>query len=242
MRFDPPLVKGRLLRRYRRFLADVELADGRIVTAHCANPGSMKSLLTERAAVWLSSSDNPKRKLAYTWELVRVGRHYASVNTLRTNSIVGEALAAGRIPEFAGYERIRPEAPMGERRRVDFLLSRPGEVCYLEVKNVTLAEGTTALFPDSVTERGRAHLEELARRKRSGDRAAMIYVVNRGDCDRAGPACAIDPAYAETLVRVHAEGVEAIAYRTKVGPSGISISHRVPFLVGGDAGSESRAG
>lgn len=231
MRFPTPLLPGRLLRRYQRFLADVRLDTGEIVTAHCANPGSMKGLLREGARVLLSVSDDPKRKLRHSWELVRVGRHWACVNTAQPNRIVAEALAKGRIPELAGYDTIRPEAPMGERRRVDFLLSGAEGRCWVEVKNVTLADGSVARFPDSVTARGTAHLEELMERKRAGDRAAMLYVVNRGDCDRCGPAADIDPVYAGTLARAVAAGVETLAYRTRVGPAGVTLSHRVPFAL-----------
>jgi sugar fermentation stimulation protein A len=231
VRFDRPLLPGRLLRRYKRFLADVLLDDGATVTAHCANPGSMMGLLRDRARVLLSESDSPTRKLRHTWELVRVGRTWAGINTMLTNRVVGDALRRGRIPELAGYPEIRAEAPMGERRRVDFLLGDGDRRCWVEVKNVTLAEGSQALFPDAVTERGRAHLVELAERVREGDRAAMLYLVNRGDCDRAGPAEAIDPAYAEALREAVAAGVETLAYRARAGRGGIRVERRIPFRV-----------
>lgn len=231
MRFDPPLVPGRLLRRYKRFLADVEFDDGSVVTAHCPNPGSMRSLLRDGARVLLSDSMNPKRKLRYTWEMVRVGSRWAGVNTMRTNHIVHEALRRGRVEELSEYGAIRPEAPMGERRRVDFLLSEGDRLCYVEVKNVTLAEGTVALFPDSVTLRGRAHLEELEKMVEAGHRAVMLYLVNRPDCDRCGPAEEIDPEYAKTLREVAARGVETIAYRAKVGRREIRLADRVPFVM-----------
>jgi len=231
MRFEPPLLGGHLVRRYKRFLADVVLDDGRELTVHCPNPGSMKSLVRDGARVYVSDSENPGRKLRYTWELVRVGRHWAGVNTMRTNAIVGEALRKRRIPELAAYGDIRAEAPMGERRRVDFLLTQGGRRCFVEVKNVSLAEDGVARFPDSVTSRGRAHLLELRREVEEGNRAVMLYLVNRGDCGTAGPADGIDPAYGETLREVIASGVETLAYRAKVGTREIRVDRRIPFVM-----------
>jgi len=231
MKFDPPLLPGRLVRRYKRFLADVVLDVGRELTVHCPNPGSMKSLVREGARVCVADSMNPKRKLRYTWELVRVGRHWAGVNTMRTNRIVQEALEKKRVPELADWGTIRPEAPMGEKRRVDFLLSEGDRRCYVEVKNVSLAEGGVARFPDSVTTRGRAHLVELRREVEEGNRAVMLYLVNRGDCATAGPADDIDPEYGETLREAAAAGVETLAYRAKVGTREIRLAERIPFVV-----------
>ena len=231
MRFSTPLVPGRLIRRYQRFLADVRLDDGSLVTAHCPNPGSMKGCMREEGRVLLSESDNPARKLAYTWELARIGRHWVCVNTMRPNQVVGEALARGGFPEFSGYPEVRAEAPMGENRRVDFLLGDGDRRFFVEVKSVTLAVGRRALFPDSVTKRGSAHLGELAAQVRAGHRAAMLYLVGRGDCDEAGPAVEIDPAYASHLGAAAAAGVETIAYRAKVLRSGITVGERIPFHV-----------
>ncbi len=231
MRFPSPLLPGRLIRRYQRFLADVRLSDGRVVTAHCPNPGSMLGCLVADGPVLLSETDDPSRRLRYTLELVRLGRHWAGVNTLRTNRVVEEALRRGRLPEFTGYPDLRAEAPLGHRRRADFLLSAGVSRLWVEVKNVTLVRDRRALFPDSVTERGAAHLRELAARVREGDRAAMLYLVNRGDADRAGPARDIDPTYARELERALAAGVEAVAYRAKVGPRGIAVADRLPFDV-----------
>jgi sugar fermentation stimulation protein A len=224
-------VPGRLLRRYQRFLADVRLDDGREVIAHCPNPGSMKSCLRPGGRVLLTESDAPRRKLRYTWELARIGRVWVGINTMRTNRVVEEALRKERVPELSGYEEIRPEAPMGRRRRVDFLLGSGDRFCYVEVKNVTLAVGREARFPDSVTARGAAHLVELAARVREGHRAAMLYLVNRSDCDRAGPAREIDPHYAARLEEAVGAGVEAIAYRAKAGRGGIRLADRIPFRV-----------
>lgn len=232
MRLPEPLIPGRLIRRYKRFLADVRLEDGTVVTAHCANPGSMKGCLVEDGEVLLSRSDNSNRKLEYTWELARLGRVWVGLNTLRTNKIVEEALRKGKIPELAQYDVIRPEVKMGENRRVDFLLSHAGGHAYVEVKNVTLTDGKkTALFPDSVTKRGSAHLMELSDRIREGHRAVMFYLVNRPDCDRCGPAGEIDPEYAENLRKAIMTGVEAIAYRARVGNRGITVADRIPFTL-----------
>ena len=229
MRFAAPLVPGRLLRRYKRFLADVLLDDGSEVTAHCPNPGSMMGLLRPRARVLLSESDAPHRKLRYSWELVRVGRTWAGINTMRTNRVVEDALRRRRIPELAGWSEIRAEAPLGECRRVDFLLREDGRPCWVEVKNVTLADGNVARFPDAVTARGTAHLVELTGRVREGDRAVMLYLVNRGDCSWAGPAADIDPVYADTLREALDAGVEALAYRARAGRSGNRVEQRIPF-------------
>jgi sugar fermentation stimulation protein A len=229
MKFPAPLVPGRLVRRYKRFLADIRLDDGTVVTAHCPNPGSMRSCLRPGGRVLLLENDDPARKLRYTWELARAGRIWVGVNTMRANRIVEEALRRRRIQELRGYDEIRPEAPMGERRRVDFLLGRDGDLCYVEVKNVTLAEGSVARFPDSVTARGAAHLDELAARVTEGHRAVMLYLVNRSDCDRAGPARAIDPNYAARLEAAVEAGVGTIACRARAGRGGIRMVDRIPF-------------
>jgi sugar fermentation stimulation protein A len=221
-----------LIRRYKRFLADVRLEDGSVVTAHCPNPGSMKGCLVEDGEVLLSTSDDPNRKLKYTWELARINRTWVGLNTLRTNKVVEEALRKGKIPELAQYNLIRPETKMGENRRVDFLLSNDAGHAFVEVKNVTLTDGKkTALFPDSVTKRGSAHLQELSDRIREGHRAVMLYLVNRSDCDRCGPAGEIDPDYAENLRRAVMTGVETIAYRARVGQRGITVADRIPFTL-----------
>lgn len=210
-----PLVKARLIKRYKRFLADVALEDGAVVTAHLANPGSMLSLVRDDAVVWLSRSDNPKRKLAYSWELVELeGGGLSGVSTAHPNAIVAEALAARRIAPFAAYETVRPEVRYGENSRIDFLLSADGAPdLYLEVKNVHLRwTGDWAEFPDSVTARGAKHLRELSAMAATGARAAMLYVVQRTDCARFRLAEDIDPAYAEAFRAARAAGVEAYAY------------------------------
>lgn len=229
MRFQPSLVEGRLIRRYKRFLADIELAGGERVVAHCPNPGSMRTCMVEGGRVWLSRSDNPARKLAHTWELADVGGALVCVNTTRANELVAEALAEQRIPELAGYARITREVRFGERSRVDFLLERDGLTCHVEVKSVTLGPSPgVAAFPDSVSARGTRHLEELARLARAGRRAVLLFVGNRSDVRSIRPADEIDPLYGHTLRVAQAAGVEILAYVSQLEPTGIRLHERVP--------------
>lgn len=230
MRFPAPLVEGRLLLRHKRFLAEVRLEDGRWVTAHCPNPGSMRGCMGEGARVLVSRQDSPGRRLGWTWELVRVGRSWVGIHTGRANAVVGEALREGRVPELAGYSRVRGEVPYGaEGSRADFLMEgRRLPRAWVEVKNVTLAEGRRALFPDSVTERGTRHLRELARRVRAGERGVLVFLVARGDCREVAPADAIDPLYGRTLREAAAAGVEVLAWRARVSPRGIRLARPLP--------------
>lgn len=230
MQFSEPLVAGTLLQRYKRFLADVRLADGTVVTAHCANSGSMLGCKEPGSPVMLSYKPDPKRKLPYSWELVQVGSSWVGVNTSLPNRLVAEAIAQGRIPELGGYARIQPEQRYGVNSRIDLLLSDPDRgLCYVEVKNVTLAEGELALFPDSVTERGTKHLRELSQMVREGHRAVMVYLVQREDCRRFRMAEAIDPTYARAFEAARAEGVEALCYACAVRPEGIEVQTRLPI-------------
>lgn len=227
MQLPQPLLAGRLLRRYQRFFAEVELDDGRVVTAHTPNTGSMKQCAVPGHRVLLSLSTNPARKLAYSWELVEVDGHWADVNTQRANRVVEEALRTGMIPEFAGGT-VRPEYAWGISR-FDFLVERPGERTLLEVKNVTLCcAEQVACFPDAVTERGQKHLRELLRAKGEGWRAVVLFLVQRGEAASFTPADAIDPAYGKLLRAAVAGGVEALAYRTKVTPEEVRIDRRLP--------------
>lgn len=228
MRFASPLLEGRLVRRYKRFLADVELAAGELVTAHTANPGRMLGLATPGSAVWLSHHDDPARKLKYTWQLIEVDGRLVGVNPALANRLVREAIERGAIPELAGYGSLRTEVRAGPRARTDFLLedsARPP--CWVEVKNATFLAGEAALFPDAVTERGRRHLEELAALARGGARAVLCYLVQRPEPRVVAPADAIDPAYADAFRAALAAGVEAIAYRARVGLEGIEVSERL---------------
>ncbi len=226
MRFQTPLVPGRLIRRYKRFLADVRLDDGREVTAHCANPGAMTGLNAPGIRVWLEPNDDPKRKLKFSWRLVELpGGHWAGIDTAVPNKVVKEALAARAIAPLAAYDTVRPEVRYGEKSRVDFLLSGPGlPDAYVEVKNVHLSrQPGLAEFPDSVTVRGARHLAELAAMVREGHRAVMLYLVQRTDCTRFALAADIDPAYAEAFGAAQQAGVEALCYTADIGPGGVHL-------------------
>jgi sugar fermentation stimulation protein A len=209
-----PLIRGTLIRRYKRFLADVALDSGTELTVHCPNPGAMLGMKDPGIEVWLSKSDNPKRKLSHTWELAHVDGGLTGVNTLMANRIGEEGVSDGKIPELLGYTNLRREVKYGKNSRVDLLLEgddRPD--CYVEIKNVHLMrEAGLAEFPDSVTARGTKHLGELAAMVEAGYRAVMLYVVQRGDCDRFTLAEDIDPVYATAFAEARAQGVEAIAY------------------------------
>ena len=234
MRFPTPLLEGRLLRRYQRFLADVDTAAG-ILTAHCPNTGSMQGCAEPGMRVWLSPATNPARKLAWTWELVEalpgvvVGMH-----TGRSNALVREAIEAGRVPELAGYPTIRPEVKYGEGSRIDLLLAAPGRPdCYVEVKNVTAAvAGRVGYFPDAVTTRGTKHLREMSAMIAAGHRAVLVFCVQRGDVDCVRPADHIDPVYGRTLREALAAGVEVIALGATVTPEGIELERRLAVETG----------
>jgi sugar fermentation stimulation protein A len=230
MRLPQPLLEGRLLRRYQRFFADVELLDGRVVTAHTPNTGSMRQCAVAGHRVLLSASANPARKLPWTWELVEVVGHWVDVNTQRANRVVEEALRGGTIPAFAGG-LVRPEFPWGTSR-FDFLVERDEERTLLEVKNVTLCcEERLACFPDAVTERGQKHLRELHQAKGEGWRAAVLFLVQRGEAANFTPADAIDPEYGRLLRKAVAGGVEALAYRTMVTPTEVVIERELPVVL-----------
>lgn len=230
MQFATPLVPGRLVRRYKRFLADVLLDDGTAITAHCANSGSMLGLDAPGNRVHLSRSDNPARKLAWSLELVEVAGRRVGVNTALPNAIVAEAITAGVIPQLAGYARLRREVKYGRNSRIDILLeddARPRAL--VEVKNVTLmrADGR-AEFPDAVTARGAKHLEELANEVAAGHRAVMVYLVQYEGCDRFTLARDIDPAYGRAFDAARAAGVEALALACAITQEEIRITGPLP--------------
>jgi sugar fermentation stimulation protein A len=233
MVFSAPLVPATLIRRYKRFLADVSLPSGEEVTVHIANPGAMIGLAAPGARVWLSKSANAARKLPYSWELVEVdfgaGQELVGVNTAHPNALVAEALAECGIPELAGYSETRREVKYGRASRIDFLLNAPNRPpCYLEIKNVHLMRVPgLAEFPDCVTARGARHLEELAAMAGLGSRAVMLFLVQIGSAERFALARDIDPGYAAAFERARAAGVEAFAYRCRLTTEGIRLVGQV---------------
>jgi sugar fermentation stimulation protein A len=232
MRFPSPLVEGRLLRRYKRFLADVALDSGETVTVHCANPGSMIGLAEPGMRVLVSRATNPKRKLPWSWELVEADGALVGINTAHPNRIVEDALASGAIAELGGYDNLRREVRYGKNSRIDFLLSGHDiPDAYVEVKNVHLSRKKgLSEFPDSVTARGAKHLAELTAMVGSGHRGAMLYLIHRGDTDAFSLARDIDPKYAAAFDRARDAGVEMIAYRCRVTVEGAEIAEAIPIL------------
>ena len=238
MHYPAPLVRGTLLRRYKRFLADIELETGERVVAHCPNPGSMTALAEPGAEVWLSPADNPKRKLQWTWELVRDAAtgSMVGINTGRANAIAEEALRAGSVEGAFAEASVRREVRYGESSRVDFLVSPDtGPPCYLEIKSVTLRRSATAPhiaeFPDAVTARGARHLQELAAVSASGNRAMLLYLVQREDCETVRVAADIDPAYATAAKIAREAGVEFRAFGCRISPAGIAAAAPLPVEI-----------
>ena len=233
MRYPRALVEGRLIRRYKRFLADIQLPQG-VVTASCPNTGSMMGCCEPGSRVWLSESDSATRKYRHTWELVEVTDEVlVGINTGLPNALVAEALAAEVIAELRGYSSVRREVAFGEERsRVDLLLEGDGrEPCYVEVKNVTAAASRgVALFPDCVSERGSRHLRELMRLKAHGARPVQLYCVQRGDVREVRPADGIDHEYGRTLRAAIAAGVEVLAYRAEITPTEVRLAQRIPVV------------
>ncbi|WP_370049307.1 MULTISPECIES: DNA/RNA nuclease SfsA [Salipiger] len=232
MRFQTPLVRAVLLRRYKRFLADARLEDGREITAHVANPGSMLGLKDEGLTIWLEPNDDPKRKLKYAWRLVEheTGA-FTGVDTGVPNRMLRTAFTAGRVPGLDGYDTVRPEVKYGENSRIDFLLTSEGRPdTYVEVKSVTLSrQPGLAEFPDSVTARGAKHLAELANMAEAGHRAVMLYLVQRTDCSAVTLAADLDPTYAAAFLEANARGVEVLAFDCAITPEGVSLGAPLPF-------------
>ena len=229
MRFQSPLVPARLIRRYKRFLADVTLDDGREVTVHCPNPGAMTGLAEPGTRIWLEPG---RGRLPFGWRLTELpGGHFAGIDTAVPNRVVKEALADRGLAPFAAYDTVRPEVRYGERSRVDFLLTGDGlPDAWVEVKNAHLRrDGTLAEFPDCVTARGARHLGELARMARAGHRAALVYVVQRTDCDRLSLARDIDPGYADAARAAAEAGVEMLAFATRIDPGGVTLAGPLPY-------------
>lgn len=232
MQFSTPLIPARLIRRYKRFLADCRLEDGREVVAHCANPGSMMGLAIEGSKIWLEPNDDPKKKLKFGWRLVdHENGHFTGVDTSVPNRALKEALEKREIAALSDYSVVRPEVKYGENSRIDFLLSGSGlRDVWVEVKSVTLSrQAGLAEFPDSVTSRGAKHMVELAKMAEAGDRAIVLFLVQRTDCDRMVTAADIDPNYAKALGDAVAAGVEVIALSTFISPKGVEIAGEIPF-------------
>jgi sugar fermentation stimulation protein A len=233
MHFSAPLVEGRLIKRYKRFLADVELVDGAVITAHTANTGAMLGCAAPGSRVWLSRSDNPKRRCPYTWELVETPEKVlVGINTQLSNGLVREAIEAGVVAELTGYDTIRGEVRYGqEKSRIDLLLEGKAPPCYVEVKNVTLAEDGQGFFPDAVTTRGAKHLRELMHVVQEGGRALIFFCVQREDVERFRPADHIDPVYGATLREALDAGVEALAYGAQLSPQAIVLHKALPVSI-----------
>ncbi|MBT8329569.1 MAG: DNA/RNA nuclease SfsA [Desulfofustis sp.] len=233
MDFDAPLKQGTLIRRYKRFLADIELPEGEEITVHCPNSGSMRGCSTPGSPVCFSRSDNPGRKYPHTLEMVHSGNSWIGVNTSRTNQIVAEAIEKGQIKEFPSFDAMRREIKTSAGSRLDLLLEKNGAQAYIEIKNCSLVENGVALFPDAVTKRGTKHLKELERLVGSGCKGVIFFLVQRLDCDCFSPAAAIDPEYATTLAEVRHKGVEILAYQARVTPKSIDVTNSLPVKFDG---------
>ena len=231
MLFPSPLARGVLAQRYKRFFADVILDDGAQITAHCPNPGAMLGLNMPGLPCWVSQSDNPKRKLAYTLELIEIGGALVGINTLLPNRLVAEALAGGAVAELAGYANVRPEVKYGAASRVDFLLTAPDRpACWLEVKNVHLSRTPgLAEFPDCVAARSSRHLKELEAMVAAGDRAVVLFVVQRTDCETFSACGELDPVFAQGLDHAADAGVEVLIYGCDLSTDGMSIARGIPW-------------
>lgn len=231
MRFQTDLIPARLIRRYKRFLADARLEDGREVTAHCANPGSMMGLAEEGMKIWLEPNDDPKKKLKYGWRLVdHENGHFTGVDTSVPNRALKSALEAHEVPGLSDYETVRAEVKYGEKSRIDFLLQGGGPDIYVEVKSVTLSrQPGLAEFPDSVTARGAKHLAELSTMVTEGHRAVMLYLVQRTDCAEITLAGDIDPTYLQAFEAAQAAGVEVVALGTHISPQSIQVGDPLKF-------------
>lgn len=237
MIFSEPLYEVTLLRRYKRFLADVVLASGEQITVHCPNTGGMRNCIVEGAPAWISDSNNDKRKYRFTWELATTPcGGVACINTHRANALAVEAIEAGRVAELVGYDSLLREKTYGEENsRIDILLERSGERCFIEVKSVTLAEGgeRRGYFPDAKSVRAIKHLRELMRVAASGERAVLFFCVQHTGIDSVSPADHIDPSYGIALREAAASGVELLAYRANITSEGMSIVMPVPILLDG---------
>ncbi len=234
MRFDTPPLEGRLRERYKRFLADVELPDGTLITAHCPNTGSLLGCKEPGSRAWLRDSGDPKRKLRFTWQAIEIEGNWVNVDTNLPNRVVFESILAGRVPSLTGYANARREVKYGTNSRIDVLLEDPDRApCYIEVKSTTLTDDRTALFPDAVTARGLKHLGELTQVVEDGARAVQFFFISRADVDVFRPADAIDPAYATALRRAADAGVEIEAWSSKVEALGVELDRKLELDLDG---------
>lgn len=232
MIFTPTLQKARFLRRYKRFLADVQMPDGTEITVHCPNTGSMRECLLEGSDCWLLRSGNPKRKYAWTWQLATTpSQDIACINTHVANSVVGEALANKQITELAEFTGFRPEVKYGEGSRIDFLLTEGERQCYLEVKSVTLLENGQGYFPDAKSTRGQKHLEELVKVKQAGFDAVLLFCVMHTGINSVEPASHIDPRYAALLSEAANAGVKVLAYKASISAEEITLAESLPVVI-----------
>ncbi len=229
MDFPNPLLSGTLIQRYKRFLADIRLDSGDVITAHCPNSGSMLGCNIPGAPVRVSRANNPKRKLAFTWELIHVGKTWVGINTMRTNRIVEEALLERKIDTLNHYDALSREVRYGTNSRADFLLEGGGKRIFIEVKNVTLVENGIALFPDAVTARGTKHLRELMQVVEEGHRGVIFFLVHREDASGFAPAHHIDKTYGRTLLEAIENGVELLVYDTTVNERGVWLRKPLPW-------------
>ena len=231
MIFSTPLLKGTLIKRYKRFLADICLEDGTVITAHCANSGAMLDITTPGLPVWVSEENSPTRKLKYSWHIVDADNTLIGMNTSWPNVLVTEGIHAQIIEPLKGYATLKREVKYGSNSRIDILLDDPLKgLCYVEVKNAHLKQKNRALFPDSVTARGTKHLLEMAEEVKKGNRAVMIYVVQREDCTSFSLASHIDPTYAQTALHAFSQGVEAYAFSCKITPQEIILAHPLEII------------
>lgn len=228
--FPEPLLKGRLIKRYKRFLADIELSEGGVITAHCPNSGAMQGLTTEGTPVWVSKSSNPSRKLPYTWQMAEVDGTFVGMNTANPNPLVEQAIRTGLIPELQNYQYLRREVPYGKNSRIDILLESPSfPLTYVEVKNVHWKREGKVAFPSSVTARGAKHMGELSQMVLQGYKAFVVYIVQRNDCDDFELAHDIDPFYGQETLKAFEVGVQPLVYACDINPKGITISRRLNF-------------
>lgn len=225
----PELIKGTLIKRYKRFKADVKLRNGHVVTALCPNTGSMTSCSEPGRTVYLSKHNRPERKLKYTWELIEMPTSLVGVNTGIPNKLVKKSIEKKIIKELSDFEKIRSEVKYGKNSRIDILLENRNKKTFIEVKNCTLMENNTCYFPDAVTSRGLKHLIELQREVKSGNRAVMFYLIQRMDVTRFEPAFHIDPSYSEELKKAYNNGVEIVAYDVNIDTKKIAINRTIPF-------------